>query len=200
MNNFLVRKSFIFVLLILTTSMMASCLRGQPSEKPPFHVFLDMDDQPKYQAFEKNDFFVDGSAMRKPVIGTREFMQKDWSSVNGNNPLKADKDTLLLGQERFNIYCSPCHGMVGDGKGIIAKRGAKFGYVAPSSLHDPTIRQRSDAHYFDVISNGIRNMGPYASRTSAQERWAIVHYVRALQLSQKSSSKNVPEKYLSENR
>ncbi|MCI5071452.1 cytochrome c [bacterium] len=200
MNNFLTQKSLVFVVLLIISAVLSSCLRGQPSEKPPFHVFLDMDDQPKYQAFEKNDFFDDGSAMRKPVTGTREFMQKDWAAVNGNNPLKADKETLLMGQERYNIYCSPCHGMVGDGKGIVAKRGAKFGYVAPSSLHDALIKEKNDAHYFDVITNGIRNMGPYGSRTNAQERWAIVHYVRALQLSQDAPSKNVPEKYLSENR
>jgi mono/diheme cytochrome c family protein len=158
-----------------------------------------MDNQPKYQAQEKCEYFADESAMRQPVPGTvaREFLREDSAYFTGidsngdtlvNSPVETSMQLLERGQERFDIYCSPCHGRAGDGKGIMVSRG----YVPPPDYHTDRIRNLPDGHIFDVISNGIRNMPGYRHQVPVEDRWAIVAYVRALQRSQNASIDDVP--------
>jgi mono/diheme cytochrome c family protein len=106
-----------------------------------------------------------------------------------SNPLPSTMDTLKRGQERFNIYCSPCHSEVGDGDGMVVRRG----FPRPPSYHSDKLRNAPDAHFFSVITNGYGAMYSYADRVDARDRWAIVAYIRALQLSQNARLADVPE-------
>lgn len=96
------------------------------------------------------------------------------------NPLPVTKALLVRGQQRYNIYCAPCHGRSGDGAGMVVQRG----FPAPPSYHTQRLRHAPDSHFYQVISNGYGVMYPYADRIAAHDRWAIVAYIRALQLSQ----------------
>ncbi|MGA9420817.1 MAG: cytochrome c, partial [Rhodanobacteraceae bacterium] len=96
------------------------------------------------------------------------------------NPLPVTPQLLARGRERFDIYCAPCHSRVGDGDGMIARRG----FPAPPSYHAQRLRKAPDSHFYDVISNGYGVMYPYADRVAPDDRWAIVAYIRALQVSQ----------------
>ena len=106
-----------------------------------------------------------------------------------NNPLPMTMATLERGQERFNIYCSPCHSRAGDGDGMVARRG----FPHPPSYHTDRLRKAPDAHFYSVITNGYGAMYSYADRVDAHDRWAIVAYIRALQLSQNARLGDVPE-------
>jgi cytochrome c len=158
-----------------------------------------MDKQPKYKAQSESEFFADRSAMRQPVPGTvpADQIDEDPAFFTGidqqgdtvaHSPLPVTMLSLERGRERFNIYCSPCHGRVGDGQGIMVSRG----YVPPPSFHDDRIRVLSDGHIFDVITNGIRNMPAYRHQIPPEDRWAIVNYLRALQRSQHATMEDIP--------
>lgn len=155
----------------------------------------DMWVQQKFKPLQENDFFVDKAASRPPVPGTVQFGKPDRDSAfmtgfeNGRmvaripSNIVIDKKALLQGQERFNAFCSQCHGKVGDGKGMIAQRG--FTLARPvASYHTDRLRAMPDGHFFDVITNGYGAMYPQASKHTPEERWKIVAYIRALQLSQ----------------
>ena len=179
---------------------MAGCLQETPSEKPPVHLNPNMDDQPKYEAMEESQFWTDQASMRKPVAGTlaRGHLHEDRIYYEGKNddgslvkksPLKMTEDLLKRGQERFNIFCSPCHGRTGDGQGIVIKKG----FLPPPSFHIDRLRQVEDGHIFDVITHGLRNMPSYQYQVPVADRWAIIAYIRALQRSQHATAKDVPE-------
>jgi mono/diheme cytochrome c family protein len=104
------------------------------------------------------------------------------------NPLPIDRQTLERGRERFDIYCSPCHSVVGDGDGMIVRRG----FPSPPSYHSDRLRNAPDAHFYSVITNGYGMMYSYADRVAPNDRWAIVAYIRALQLSQNARIDDVP--------
>ena len=143
--------------------------------------------------------------MRMPVEGTiaRGDLHDDkpeyytGKSANGTlvtkNPLALTSLVMERGQQRYNIYCQPCHGAMGDGKGIVAIRGQTLGFVPPTNFQTADMMKKPDGHYFDVISHGIRNMQAYQYQVKVDDRWAIVHYVRALQRSQHASMKDVPD-------
>ena len=95
---------------------------------------------------------------------------------------------LKRGQERFNIYCAPCHGQTGDGQGIVVQRG----YLPPPSYHQDRLRKMPDGYIFDVITNGVRNMPSYRHQVPVADRWAIVSYLRALQRSQNATINDIP--------
>jgi mono/diheme cytochrome c family protein len=182
---------------------MSGCYRGRPSAKPPVHLNPNMDDQPKYEAMEASKFFENHAAMRVPVEGTvpRGWLRLDVEYYTGKTadgklvkeiPVEVTLPMLQHGQERFNIYCSPCHGRAGDGKGIIVNRG----YVPPPSFHQDRLRAVEDGHIFDVITNGIRNMPSYRHQIPVEDRWAIVAYFRALERSQNASADDVPPEVL----
>ena len=186
-------------ILALAIVVLIGCGRGRISEKPPVHLNPNMDTQQKYKPFRESNFFADGSAMRQPVDGTiaqGDLMdnQEYYTGKTGletyvtTNPRPVTKDLLLRGQERFNIYCTPCHGQVGDGKGIIMQ----YKYpIPPTSMYDDRIRQAEDGYLFHVISNGVRNMPPYDHQIPVADRWAIVAHIRVLQDSQNMQTDDI---------
>jgi mono/diheme cytochrome c family protein len=153
----------------------------------------DMHDQPKFQAFERNAFFDDQRASRPLVQGVvaRGHLNADQAFFQGagpsgpvtENPLGASEAVLARGQSRYNIYCTPCHDRTGSGEGMIVQRG----YKQPPSFHDPRLRAVPDGYFFQVMTNGFGTMPAYRAQVSARDRWAIVAYIRALQLSQYAS-------------
>lgn len=188
------------ILTILSLMILVfGCARERPSSKPPIHLNPNMDSQPKYKAQSENDFFENGSSMRPPVPGTvaRGDLRADnalylGQDSRGNfiktNPLTVNMNLLKRGQERYDIYCSPCHSRVGDGRGIMVERG----YVPPPSFHDERIRTMPDGQIFDVITHGIRNMPSYANQIPVMDRWAIIAYMRALERSQNATIDDIP--------
>jgi hypothetical protein len=160
----------------------------------------DMHVQPRYNPFDAADFFQDGQSARLPVAGTiprgdlrlgpQELLYT--GKVNGALadafPFPVTREDLNRGRERFNIYCEPCHGMSGDGDGMIVQRG----FRRPPSLHTDHLRAAPTGHFFDVITNGFGVMYPYGYRIAPRDRWVIVAYIRALQLSRQASLSDVP--------
>ena len=158
----------------------------------------DMQDQPKVRPFRKSTFFGDERSARPRVAGTiaRGQLQEDSLLFSGKSgtvfadtlPVPVDGALLRRGQERYRVYCSPCHGLLGRGDGMVVRRG----YRPPSSFHVERLRAQPAGYFFDVISHGFGAMPDYAAQIAVRDRWAIVGYVRALQLSQ-----NVPVSTLS---
>ena len=158
----------------------------------------DMHDQPKYQPLEQSSFFLDQQASRMPVAGTvaRGELHDDallyTGKVDGQDallfPFTIDESVMARGQQRFNIYCSPCHGRAGLGDGMVVKRG----YRRPPPFADERLRQAPIGHFFDVITNGFGAMPDYAAQVRVTDRWAIAAYVRALQLSAHATLADVP--------
>ena len=159
----------------------------------------DMHDQPRYKPQARNDFFPDMRASRLPVEGTiaRGELHEDayfYTGKVGSNPgdgmpFAITHDVLERGQERYNIFCAPCHSRVGDGKGMIPSRG--FSRMPPS-YHIERLQKAPAGYYFDVITNGFGIMQGYSAQIPAADRWKIIAYIRALQLSQKASAADVP--------
>jgi mono/diheme cytochrome c family protein len=155
---------------------------------------LDMRDQPRYEPFEASTLFADGASARPRVADTvarNEVALDDQlhtGRVNGqvadSFPFTVTVAILERGQERYNIFCTPCHGLVGDGHGIVTE----YGMPVPTSFHDPALREETAGYYFTVITNGTRVMPRYASRIRSEDRWAIIAYIRALQLSQNAAA------------
>ncbi len=191
------------VVLILIVMFFIGCGRGLPFEKPPTSIDRGMNNQPKYKPQSECDFFADKSEMRIPVAGTvvQGEARLDDAYYRGQDsagnfipraPISITMQVLKRGQERFDIYCSPCHSRLGDGKGIMISRG----YIPPPSYHTDRLRKVQDGYLFDVISNGVRNMPSYSHQIPVADRWPIVLYVRALQRSQNASVNDVPEEIL----
>jgi mono/diheme cytochrome c family protein len=155
--------------------------------------------QPKYDPLEPSDFFVDGMSARPRVAGTvarGELVGNDFlnsgriGAADGDGiPFPVTAALLGKGRERFNIYCSECHGRLGDGDGMIPRRG----YRRPPSYHTSVLRHAPTGHFFDVITNGFGAMPPYGTMIPRDDRWAIIAYIRALQLSQNATIDDVPE-------
>ncbi len=159
----------------------------------------DMQDQPKYIPLRPSEFFGDGRSERPLIEDTvaRGHLDDDTAFYTGKTPDGKDldafpfpvtKDVILRGQERFNVYCSPCHSRVGDGEGMIVQRG----YRHPPTYHQDRLRQAPPGHFFDVMTNGFGAMPDYAAQIPPRDRWCIVAYIRALQLSQNASINDVP--------
>lgn len=151
----------------------------------------DMHDGPKYEPLEQSAFFADGRASRDPVPGTvaRGLLREDPLLETGKDaagefasalPLPLDARLLARGRERYDIFCSPCHDRVGNGQGMIVRRGFK----QPPSLHGDRLREAPVGYLFDVMMSGFGQMPSYRSQIRVEDRWAIAAYVRALQLSQ----------------
>ena len=154
----------------------------------------DMQNQPKYIPLRPSSFFADGRSERPLVDGTvaRGHLDDDFLYYTGKGPdgqpsnefpFPVTRDVLARGQARFNIYCSPCHDRLGNGLGMIVRRG----YRRPPSYHIDRLRKVPNGYIFDVITNGFGAMPDYAAQIAPRDRWAIVAYVRALQLSQNAS-------------
>jgi mono/diheme cytochrome c family protein len=153
----------------------------------------DMATQPKYRPLEPSDFFRDGRSERPLIENTvargslanDEFMiPKDSNAF----PLPVDMALLERGQERFGAFCTPCHGVQGDGNGMVAMRGMKH----PPSYHIPRLREAPNGYFYEVITNGFGQMYSYSAQIPPRDRWAIVAYLRALQLSRDAHVADLP--------
>jgi mono/diheme cytochrome c family protein len=171
------------------------------------HLIPDMDAQPKYKAQAPSAFFADKRAYRDPLPGTVAVGQlRDddhfYKGTVAGAPaqdfpaqIALTETTVKRGQERFQIYCSPCHAAAGGGDGMVARRADELKegtWVKPTSLHDPRVRAQAPGEVFATITNGIRNMPSYSGQISVEDRWAIVMYVKALERSQFASLNDVP--------
>ncbi|MCB9708380.1 MAG: cytochrome c [Myxococcales bacterium] len=182
---------------LLASMLACSGCRGQTSHEPPIVPIRNMYNQPRYNPQAESPFFADRRTMRPHVEGTiaREMVidaelatgvLSDHSGYVLQVPqavpdaLGGIKAMLERGEERFGIYCSPCHGLSGNGQGMIIKRGM----LAPPSFHDPRIRTLPDGQIFATLSNGMGNMPPYQHSIPIYDRWAIVSYLRTLELAQ----------------
>ncbi|MGO4879587.1 MAG: c-type cytochrome [Bryobacteraceae bacterium] len=176
------------VLLILAATLLTGCRQ-------------DMQDQPKFVPLRPSAFFEDGRSARPLVEGTvaRGHLDADIALYTGksadgkyidNFPMPVTQALMNRGQDRFNIYCSPCHGLLGYGDGMIARRG--LSHPPPQSYHIDRLRQAPVGYFFDVITNGVGAMQDYSAQVEPRDRWAIVAYVRALQLSQHATLEDVP--------
>jgi mono/diheme cytochrome c family protein len=162
----------------------------------------DMQDQPRSEAYEKSGFFDNGMASRPPVEGTiaRGGLRENAALYTGKTgtgaqaqlvnqmPIEVNEQVIRRGQERFNAYCSACHGMTGRGDGMVVRRG----FRAPPPLANDRLMEAPVGHFFDVMTNGFGAMPDYAAQVSVEDRWAIVAYIRALQLSQRSPLAQLP--------
>ena len=196
------RRPIGFAFLLCTFSFLTGC-----------GVRFDMQDRPRYKAYKKSEFFNDGRAMRDLPEGTvaRGLLKENkalftgkidnpnpnaqvetTTNAAGNTivtsfpnaieefPVPVTKELVDRGQERYNIYCIVCHGPVGAGDGMIVRRG----FSPPPTYHDDRLRNAPVGHFFDVITNGWGKMNSYAAQIPVHDRWAIVAYIRALQISQ----------------
>jgi cytochrome c5 len=138
-----------------------------------------MDSQPKYHEYQPGGLFRNGRVLQEPVAGT--IARGDLQRVAEAKQKPAITATLLArGREQYDIFCSPCHDRVGTGQGIVVQRG----FPKPANLHDAAQRALSDQQLYDVIANGYGAMYGHGDRVAPRDRWAIVAYIRALQLSQ----------------
>jgi len=153
----------------------------------------DMHDQPRFKPLAESDFYADQRSARPPVEGTvaRGQLHEDayfYTGKIGANPgdympFPVTEDVLTRGRERFNIYCAPCHSRLGDGQGMVVKRG----YKQPPTYHQDRLRKAPLGYFFDVMTNGFGAMPDYAAQIQPRDRWCIVAYIRALQLSQNAT-------------
>jgi cytochrome c5 len=164
-------KRMIFAALLL----LAACHR-------------DMQDQPRYEPYEASDFFGDGRSSRAPIPGTVARGQLAIDQLARTPPRKLTREHLERGKERYDIFCSPCHDRAGTGQGIIVQRG----FQRPPTFHQDRLRGARDEHIFQVITRGFGAMYPQGNRIDVEDRWAIVGYVRALQLSQWANADELP--------
>ncbi len=205
------------ILLLLTLLLIPPALiawrRTQLSAKPRIHLVQDMDNQPRFKTQQATDIFRDGRTMRPIVEGTvrrgglpeddhfqRGVVNEQWATTFPAQ-LTIDRALLERGQERFNIYCTPCHGYSGYGNGIVHQRAMVLltqgvngtEWVQPKSLHETAIAEQPIGKTYNSITNGIRNMAGYASQIPTEDRWAIVAYVKALQMSQNADPNTLPD-------
>lgn len=205
MPRFLVGLAALVTALALVPVALIVRARTMTSSQPRIHVVPDMDNQAKFRAQAANPMFADGRAMRPAVAGTvaRGELRANDSFERGRVagewittfPVAVDELLVRRGQERFDVFCAPCHGLAGYGDGIVARRAERLQegtWTPPSSVHTDLVRSRPVGHLFNTITNGVRNMPPYSAQIPVADRWAIVAYVRALQRSQHAQLADVP--------
>ena len=192
-------------LVLLTVSIMG--FRGMRSTPPPIEVFPDMDRQARYKPQAESKFFADGRADRPMPGGTvprgrttaadPAFLRADDLRYAGKAadgsfargfPIAVTTDLIKHGRDRYQIYCAPCHGALGDGNGVTKQ----YGMVATPSYHDDRLRAMAEGEIFNTITHGKNTMFSYADKLSPDERWAVVAYVRALQRAAHGSLADVP--------
>jgi mono/diheme cytochrome c family protein len=158
----------------------------------------DMHDAPRYEPFEASAFFADGRSSRGAPVGTvaRGWLREDEALYTGRLngefvsefPFAIGHDEMMRGRDRFNVYCTPCHGVLGDGEGMVVQRGLR----RAASYHQDRLREEKVGYFFDVITNGFGAMQGYAEQVPVRDRWMVVAYLRALQLSQNATMAEVP--------
>jgi mono/diheme cytochrome c family protein len=208
------RHLLCFILIVVTVAAAVvgiAGFRGHLSRKPPIEIFPDMDRQLKLRPQKPNDFFANGVSSQLPPAGTIA-RSTPLQTVGGpvysfedapvntgratgttnfveTNPLAVSDELLQRGRERYAIYCTPCHGALADGNGIMKKIGAM---PAVANLHDKRIVEMADGEIFNTITAGKGLMGAYGPIVPVEDRWAVIAYVRALQLSQLGSVDDLP--------
>ena len=180
------RKARSLILLLVVLTLLLTACGGA------------MSDQPRLEPYEVSDFFADGQASRPLVANTvpREGYTEDTAFSTGMQdgapvtviPIPVTLDVIQRGQERYNIYCAPCHGLDGDADGMIVQRG----FPKPPSYYSDRLRSAAPGHIYDVITNGFGMMFDYATQVHPADRWAIVAYIQALQLSRSASADALP--------
>ncbi len=162
-----------------------------------------MSNMPRYKPLAASDFFADGQASRPRVPGTiarGSVLDPELVTGRANGvlvsqfPMPVTRELLGRGQQRFDIFCSPCHGRVGSGDGMVVLRG----FRPPASFHIERLREAPAGHFVDVMANGVGEMSSYAARVAPADRWAIAAYIRALQRSQLASLADVPPNLVSQ--
>jgi mono/diheme cytochrome c family protein len=198
---------FLVALSLIPVGLVYKSRATRLRDQTRVQVVYDMDNQFYFKAQSRNPFFADDMAMRQPVEGTVARGQawtddpRDHGRVQGDTlfvdafPVTVDRPLIDRGEERFNIYCAPCHGLSGDGNGLVHARAASLAegtWTPPTDLGSQTVVDRPVGHLYNTIKNGIRNMPAYGSQIPVQDRWAIVAYVRALQLARTATIEDVP--------
>lgn len=203
-------------LVVLILSVMG--FRGMTATRPPIEMWPDMDHQAKYKPQAESKFFADGRADRaipagavpfgRDTVEKRDakgqvyyadpaFLRADDALYAGKNadgsfvrgfPVEVTRELLARGQDRYQIYCAPCHGAIGDGNGITKS----YGMVATPTYHDARLRDMAEGEIYNTISNGKNTMLSYADKLSPDDRWAVVAYVRALQRAAHATIDDVP--------
>jgi mono/diheme cytochrome c family protein len=172
-------------LVIILTGFVAACRQ-------------DMHDAPRYEPFEESAFFTDGRASRSLVANTvpRGQLREDEHLYTGkisgqlatDFPMPVTAETMARGQERYNVFCSPCHSRTGEGTGMIVQRG----FRQPPSYYEERLLNAPVGYFFDVMTNGFGAMQDYSAQVPVEDRWAIAAYIRALQLSRQGTVTDVP--------
>ena len=192
-------------LVVLTISVMG--FRGAQATRPPIEMWPDMDHQAKYKPQAESKFFADGRADRAIPAGAvprghgveadAAYLRADDAHYAGKNadgsfvrgfPVEVTRELLARGQNRYQIYCAPCHGAIGDGNGITKS----YGMVATPTYHDARLRDMAEGEIYNTISNGKNTMLSYADKLSPDDRWAVIAYVRALQRAAHATIDDVP--------
>lgn len=211
MPKIITRALVVLVLLAMFPPLLVARARALNSDLPRVHLIQDMDNQPKFRAQAASEIFADGRAERPHPAGTVAqgalnddahfhlgLVDGEWATTF---PSKAplSEAALARGRERFGIYCTPCHGVSGDGKGVVALRAAELRntakaptWVDPKPVYDPVTLTRPVGQLFTIISNGINTMPAYGPQIPEADRWAIVAWVKALQRSQAASWNDLP--------
>lgn len=194
------RYFFITLTLIIAAVVSIAGFRGTMSRKPPLEVFPDMKRQPKLRPQKVSAFFGDQRTSRLPVAGmiAANALLPETPLASGRvlgttnfvetNPLPITAELLDRGRKRYTIYCSPCHSPAGDGNGVITK----YGMLRAGNYHDPRIVRLPDGEIFNTVTHGKNQMPSYASQVSAEDRWAIIAYIRALERTRLSTLADVP--------
>jgi mono/diheme cytochrome c family protein len=202
---------YVFLIIVAATTVpfaLAAYARETKSAQPRIHIVPDMDFQQKFKSQRENKFFADHRADRSPVEGTVAFgdLRDDQHFFAGKSEglyaktfpanFQVNEATMARGQERFGIYCTPCHGQVGEGDGMVAARATSLSegtWVPPSNITEQRLHSQPVGELFNTISNGIRNMPGYARQIPPEDRWAIILYVRALQRSRAATVADLSE-------
>ncbi len=198
MPRWLIYVAIVAVLASFVPLALVARQRTIKADRTRIQPVQDMGNQPKFRPQSRNPLFADGRAMRPPVEGTVPFggTLRPLAVDTGRTPDGRFLDEIPVpltpalvrrGQERFNIFCAPCHGLAGYGDGLVARRADQLQegtWVPPTNLHTDQVKARPNGHLYNTIARGIRNMPSYGSQIAVDDRWAIVAYVRALQVSQ----------------
>ncbi len=189
-----------FLILAVASVCLIAGRQGDKSLKPPIEIIPDMDRQPKLRPQAGNDFFADGKSSQLKVDGTvargSHYADNEVNTgrIPGSTnfvafiPVPVTKELMARGHQRYDINCAPCHGKVGDGKGITTK----YNMVAVANFHDLRLVSMTDGEIFNTITHGKNLMGSYGANVEIEDRWAIIAYIRALQRSRLATIDDVP--------